>query len=1068
MNERCDDLDQFFDQELGAEAAQEFREHLATCARCQRVLLGRMLEAAVIDGEPALQAATEPAVAPMAVAVPASRSMEDAAAPDGDRKELSGAPVELPQAVARGTPGDAGLTTGAASRASTRERIARLWGGARRPARTVAAALATAAAAAAVAVMMCPHQAAPTDIAARVALSLAPARGVEVRFSAPALDHHRRYGVDRAVAAAPVERIKLQDLSELEQRGDTRTLMAALALNGELASAERTAKDLPHDAASLSDRAALELLRADSITDPAARPAREAAAQRALSLTAEALRLDPKCAQAAWNQAIALRRLGLTLVGARVLDEIARRGEPGWADEARVGAERIRQRYKRDAGEWKPLVAEVDRMVRGGPVLGEAAVAHAPSLARDAFYQAVATAATADRLEELGPLARALDARFATTALGELLVRVRASDLAARAPLSAALRDAIDRGTLRATVRELRARALARGVRDVVLASFLAISDAATEPDDLPALDQAMSGERDPWWRLVQLARHAWVAGFVQRDYPAVDAAERLAAPICETIRSAWCGRISLLAGSASSQMGRADLAIQQITSARWLASDPAVQDPEDDLNAIDGLGQAIAIRVTDDLDSAAVAGAYLEESSLRLGQCKSRLQQMDFAANAALQHHRFDEAARVQRLADQLQRGDCKSEGYRLNGETARLQLALRGQADLATLRDHLAQLAAEPRPQRRLYLAMLGAGATVAEDRARGAAALRQVIDAATADPGQAYAPVARAAALDVLVDATAASGDASGVLALLAERLGTTSYPRCVLGVASWSRLVVAARDADGNAVLETREIPAGLVMIPPAEVVSPAVRAKLAGCRRVEVLAPAPYFGAPRLLGDDLAWVYHTPHPVGRPAAAPAAPQVAPAAGELARELVVSDVTPPEHLRLPALQPFSGGESAKLLSGARATPDNVLAEMRAANLIVIVAHGFTDAQEPTAASLVLSPDARGDYLLTASKVSSIRLTGSPAVVLAGCDAGRVQVSAEPWSLATSFVQAGARVVLAPTEPIPDASASDVFRGLIGRIRGGVDPVEALAAERNVRGATAGWLSSIVVFE
>jgi hypothetical protein len=142
--------------------------------------------------------------------------------------------------------------------------------------------------------------------------------------------------------------------------------------------------------------------------------------------------------------------------------------------------------------------------------------------------------------------------------------------------------------------------------------------------------------------------------------------------------------------------------------------------------------------------------------------------------------------------------------------------------------------------------------------------------------------------------------------------------------------------------------------------------------------------------------------------------------------------------------------------------------VLAEMRRASLAIVVAHGLTDAAEPSAASLVLSPDAHGDYLLTASKVSSVELAASPIVILAGCDAGRVQVSAEPWSLATSLVTAGARVVIAPTEPIPDDGASEVFRALVDRIRAGADPVDALVAERRARGARAPWLSSVVVFE
>jgi hypothetical protein len=129
---------------------------------------------------------------------------------------------------------------------------------------------------------------------------------------------------------------------------------------------------------------------------------------------------------------------------------------------------------------------------------------------------------------------------------------------------------------------------------------------------------------------------------------------------------------------------------------------------------------------------------------------------------------------------------------------------------------------------------------------------------------------------------------------------------------------------------------------------------------------------------------------------------------------------------------------------------------------------VAHGVTDAREPAAASLILSPDRDGDYLLTASKVSAARLEGAPIVVLAGCDAGRVAVSSEPWSLATSFLAAGARAVMAPTERIPDDEAGKAFESLIGRIRAGADPVEALQAERSNRGADAAWLSSMVIFE
>jgi Putative zinc-finger len=48
----CADLDSFFDRELAAEHAAEFRDHLAGCARCARVLRGRMQEAMVADAAP--------------------------------------------------------------------------------------------------------------------------------------------------------------------------------------------------------------------------------------------------------------------------------------------------------------------------------------------------------------------------------------------------------------------------------------------------------------------------------------------------------------------------------------------------------------------------------------------------------------------------------------------------------------------------------------------------------------------------------------------------------------------------------------------------------------------------------------------------------------------------------------------------------------------------------------------------------------------------------------------------------------------------------------------------------
>jgi len=105
-------------------------------------------------------------------------------------------------------------------------------------------------------------------------------------------------------------------------------------------------------------------------------------------------------------------------------------------------------------------------------------------------------------------------------------------------------------------------------------------------------------------------------------------------------------------------------------------------------------------------------------------------------------------------------------------------------------------------------------------------------------------------------------------------------------CALGVASWNRLVGRGdRQRRRPAGSTSRDIPDGAVMIPPRDAVSPELRAGLAGCARVDVVAAAPYFGSPRLLDDRAAWVYHigAPHGAGAPAAS--------------HELVVSDVARP---------------------------------------------------------------------------------------------------------------------------------------------------------------------------
>ncbi|HSK02249.1 MAG TPA: zf-HC2 domain-containing protein, partial [Kofleriaceae bacterium] len=203
MSPSCDDLDPFFDGELPKEGAASFREHLGGCARCQRALRGRMLEAIVVT--PSQEAADAATMVPAAVALRSPRRI-------------------------------------------------RRW-----------AWLPAVAAAAAAAVLWwktVPSSEAPPAERPEVALALKPQRGVDVRFSDARLDGYREREVVRSTSTSH-EEIGRKELAALEERNDLHALVGALALKGELASAAVDARKLPDTAAALSDRAALALLDAD-------------------------------------------------------------------------------------------------------------------------------------------------------------------------------------------------------------------------------------------------------------------------------------------------------------------------------------------------------------------------------------------------------------------------------------------------------------------------------------------------------------------------------------------------------------------------------------------------------------------------------------------------------------------------------------------------------------------------------------------------------------------------------------------------------------------------------------
>lgn len=995
MNDRCNDLDLFFDGELVPSAAEAFRDHLGACEHCQNMLHGRMLEAAILCE----------------------------AAPDVRASDKA---PELPAARVR---------------ARRWDNVLQLAARVRRPAFTTVSSFVAAAAAILLLVPRAEPPPEPATVVAHAvdAIPLAAKRGVEVRFAEPRLDHYRPYNVSRNSTDEHNERIDLRVLAAFEQHSELDALVGALALNGDFASARRHAASQLSSAESLTNRAALELI--DGRSDDAA--------IRAVSLASDALRLKPTLAQARWNRAIALERLGLFWAAAKTFDELseAKDDATGWTAEARQRAMDLRQK---PAQIWNPIVDAAKVMQHGGAPMTPAQVEAAPSLARDTLYQALALATTPERVDALAPIATQLDTYYDDDAkpLAALLQRTRAGlplhvELA---PAFAAL-VAIKRPTAQ-QLDEVMKHAIARDARDIALASFLAGPEQLTAPQ-LALLERLTAQSDDRWWRTFADARAGYDAMFVRNDLHEVDAIAKRAGARCRTPHNHWCTRLAIFAGDANSELGRVDLALQQFAVLLKRARD--AHEWGDEAKVFHAIGMAQAKRISTELNVAAIGDAFLEETALRTGDCGALRHHFDFVIDAELHSHRFDDAARrFDERNRALAEATCGTAN--LNGEMVRVHLLMSGRATLKDANAGLAKL--EPDNPIDVELAhVLGAVLQLVEDREAGRAALNKLIARIDARLPASRSSEARTIAYEALIDDAARAKDADRVLALLASLIGAPADATCVLGVTAWNRQIVALRDSDGHPALEA--LPHG-ELASAEKVVSEDMRQHLTRCAQVHVLATAPYFGAPKLLDPNTAWSYRA----GAPRTANPQPR--------GIELVVDSVAPPADLHLPALRPFRGGPSAITLARSDATPSRVLERMRDAELVVIVAHGATDANESNAVSLVLSPDERGDYLLTASKVTNARLDGAPIVVLAGCDVGRVQVSAAPWSVATAFLSAGARVVIAPTAPIPDDEAAEVFQSLVARIRRGANPITALTAERADAGSASAWLSSIVVFE
>jgi len=238
----------------------------------------------------------------------------------------------------------------------------------------------------------------------------------------------------------------------------------------------------------------------------------------------------------------------------------------------------------------------------------------------------------------------------------------------------------------------------------------------------------------------------------------------------------------------------------------------------------------------------------------------------------------------------------------------------------------------------------------------------------------------------------------------------------------------------------------------------------VQAALRGCPRVLVLASPGVFGLSRLL-SSVPWSY-------------AVKQEYTPQGRLPpRHLVVANTDPPPALKLEPLTPpsTSGQETgAVILQHWDATLDRVKQELQTATVVELYTHGIQKPNDAEGSYLVLTPDQRrdGEYRFTGREVQTLKLEGAPLVLLKACfpaDAGFQNVKNR--SLASAFVERGARAVFASTVSIPDVDADRFFNAIREGTQRGLAPAQALFEARAAfkhDGHFQEWMDDVVCLE
>lgn len=871
-----------------------------------------------------------------------------------------------------------------------------------------------------------------------------PERRLEMRLAIAAADQHRPLAA-RKMGQAPSQaaRLPLEALTELDRRGDAAGLAAAFLARNDKSLVDQAEAYL----APLPSTPENETLRATALLIKGA-PA------EALRHLERALDQNPKLSAALWNKALALRDLDLQEAAALTFREVAALGEPGWAEEARQRAEALSAAEQARTQRWTATVSAGKELATRGTLPSPDILADRPPILRLYFYDAVRTRTSPEQVRALLPLARELDQQAGGDVLVRYVERIAARDFTRRAPWAEAYAQ-LAQGTLPPERRQALIDELLRSTEDDLLMGTLVYAQAVGR--HLEAFEAKAEASQDPWFRLLAAQERAAVQ--LARGHEE-DARQTLLAALsaCDARLEFRCELLRLRLIEIQSKQLRLDEA-WALAELAWRQA-RATNDRDKEELALGHLAQLARLR-----NDGPLARAYFTQYLARKpGDKENARYTHQSLAHVALSELRFDVARKEidQALATNLP--------LTYSGATALADISRQRPApgDEAAMHRALAEAPVTTTASTRLVLKHALGRFTIERDRPRGRALLEEVLKEAESGglPEQSEdRQKVRAYTFTLLMLDAGRAGDFAAALELFGREQGAALPGRCIVAAAADSeRSLLIVRGASGQLLgyhegARTARLPENLSGFVPSEAL-----AALQGCEKVEVYARPPLLGRPGLLPAELAWSYKLrAHP-------PPSPRVGRAV-----HLVVKDVAlSPERVqslgRLNAWkESFGPTEEQRILMGTEATPSRVLAAMRDATDIDLVAHGVITSSRSS--HLVLAREGSSDEL-SAGAIQTLRLEGAPLVVLAACRAARsAYILHEPSGLPAAFMQAGARAVIAATEEIPDLEAAAFFNAVRERIRQGSQPASALREERRKwfaedRGRR--WLEGVLLYE